>query len=132
VDKILLKVLETALQPIVVLLTSIDAKLGNGAPGFVPAPAPTAAPAPAAPAAATATIVTEGPKDAIPVITREALGQSLIAIAKVDMQKAKDILSQFKAAQLADVAAADYPALAEAIKKAAAAPVKQDPKDLLG
>lgn len=130
-DKILLKVLEIALQPVIVLLTSIDAKLGNGAPGFIPAAHTAPAAAPALTVAATA-IVTEVPKDTIPVITREALGQSLIAIAKVDMQKAKDILSQFKAAQLADMAAADYPALAEAIKKAAAAPVKQDPKDLLG
>ncbi len=136
-DKLLLKVLETALQPVIALLTSIDAKLGNGAPGFVPAAAPTPAenvvPAKPTPTPVVATPVAEVPKEAIPVVTREELGKALVAVAKIDMEKAKGILSQFKAAQLADVAVADYPALAKAIADQQAEFVKATAaKDLLG
>jgi hypothetical protein len=132
-DKLLLKVLETALQPVIALLTSIDAKLGNGAPGFVPAAAPTPAENVVPVKPVVATPVAEVPKEAIPVVTREELGKALVAVAKIDMDKAKAILSQFKAAQLADVAAADYPALAKDIADQQAEFVKATAaKDLLG
>jgi hypothetical protein len=130
VDKLLLKVFETALQPVIVLLTSIDAKLGGGTSVLNPVAPPAAG---EATAPAKAAVVTEVPAAAIPVVTREELGKALVGIAKVDMQKAKDILSQFKAAQLADVAAADYPKLDAAIKAQAAEFAKADAaKDLLG
>lgn len=50
-----------------------------------------------------------------PQISRKELGEALVALAKVDMEKAKALLAQFKATKLDEVATSDYVALAAAI-----------------
>lgn len=68
---------------------------------------------PAETTAETTAATTEAPK-----ITREQLGTSLVALAKVSMDAAKAILAKFKAEKLADVAESDYPAVSAAIAEA--------------
>ncbi len=128
-DKIISTLLEKTLAPVVALLTEISAKLGNAPQIIVAAAAPVQAVA--APAA---TVVQEVPKNAIPVVTREELGQALIAIAKSDMEKAKSIIQPFQSdppiapppyPSVANITVDKYPAVAAALKAAAVTPAPE-------
>lgn len=56
-----------------------------------------------------------------PVISREALGEKLKALAMVNMDAARAILTKFKCVKLADAAESDYAAILKDVEAASAA-----------
>lgn len=132
-DKIFAKILETALLPIITLLTEIRDQ--HKAPAF-----PNTAPLPAGLVPAKPVEFVPAPPTAAPIADptkeRQELGEKLMAVAKVSPEKAMALLGGFTAKleskhgnrlgqpciYLAEVSTADYPALAAAIAAASVKP----------
>lgn len=126
-DKALEKVLTAVFAPLIAVLTEISNKLGAppqpaSSPAAIAAPAPltVAALAPAASAAPAA-----APVAAAPAVSRQVLGQGLLAIAKIDPEKATELILKFGAnkeePRLGDIPVANYGPLALAIQETIAA-----------
>lgn len=122
-DKALEKVLTAVFAPLIAVLTEISNKLGappqlasSPAAELKSAVASPAAIVPAAPAAAPVADVA-----AEIAVSRQDLGKGLLAIAKLDMDKAKALLVKFGGEELKDIPVRNYGPLALAIQETIAA-----------
>lgn len=130
-DKIIEKLIEKAVAPVLAALARIEALLTGGAGvGTAPPPAPPVVNTAPGPAGAVLPPI-EAKLPAPVAVTREAVGAALLALAKSDMAAAQRVLAVFKVATLAEVKPEQYSGVLEAIRLATTGSIAVTAESLL-